>query len=88
MIKYTLNNLEKMKALLQEAGYIVRFEKGHFTAGYCLLENKKVIIVNKYFDTEARITTLQDIIATLQLSEEKLSEHSQSFLKQIQPARL
>lgn len=81
MVKYTPNNLKKLENILQEAGYIVRYEKGNFTAGYCILETKKVIVVNKYFETEARIHTLVEITSRLQIDENILSEASKQALE-------
>lgn len=81
MVKYTVNNLKKLENVLQEAGYVVRYEKGNFTPGYCILENRKVIVVNKYFETEARINTLVEITARLQIDENILSEASKETLE-------
>lgn len=42
--------------------YKLRYEKGHFQSGYCLVKNQKVIVINKFFTTEARINCLIEII--------------------------
>lgn len=81
MLKYTPNNLKRLETLLQEAGYIVRYEKGNFVSGFCILETKKVIVVNRFYEIESRINTLLEIISQLNLEEEKLSEGSREFLK-------
>ena len=80
MFKYTANNLKKLETLLHEAGYIVRYEKGHFVSGYCVLEQKRVILVNKYFEAESRINSLLEIMNQLPINEEELSEASRTFL--------
>lgn len=80
MIKYTANNLKKIETILHEAGYIVRYEKGHFVSGYCVLEQKKVIVVNKYFETESRITSLLEIMNQLDIDVASLSEASRDFI--------
>lgn len=79
MIKYTTNTLKKLEELFKEAGYIVRFEKGNFNAGYCILEHKKVVVVNKYFDTEARIGCLLEILGEVAIDKDSLSETSVTF---------
>ncbi len=81
MLKYTGNNLKALETLLNEAGYLVRYEKGNFTSGYCILEHKKVIVINKYFDTEARINTLLELTNKLQIDENILSEASREFIQ-------
>lgn len=73
MLAFTPNNLKKLEDLFKEAGYIVRFEKGNFNSGYCILEDKKVVVVNKYFQTEARINTLLDILFKVNIVEENLN---------------
>lgn len=55
--------LKKMETLAKELGYKVRYEKGNFQSGYCLVEHQRVAIVNKFFDTEGRINVLLDILS-------------------------
>jgi hypothetical protein len=73
MFKYTTNALNKLEALFEELGYIVRYEKGNFNAGYCILENKKVVVINKYYTLEARINCLAEIIGSLEVDTTLLS---------------
>src|SRR6476660_8450172 len=63
MFRYTPTTLQKLEQLFREGDYIVRYEKGNFKAGYCLLLDKKVVVINKYFDTESRINSLLDILS-------------------------
>jgi hypothetical protein len=87
MFKYTTYTLKKIEDLLKEAGYIVRYEKGNFTAGYCILESRKVIVINRYYETEARINSLFDIMGKLQVDAQILSEGSREFLNAIHLVR-
>lgn len=87
MFKYTSTTLKKIEDLLKEAGYIVRYERGNFTAGYCILESKKVIVINRYYETEARINSLFEIMGKLQFDEQALSEGSKEFLNAIHLVR-
>jgi hypothetical protein len=81
MFKYTAANLKKLETLLHEAGYIIRYEKGNFIAGYCILETKKVLVINRYFDLDARINSLLEIASKLQIHEQTLSESSRDFMQ-------
>jgi 2-C-methyl-D-erythritol 4-phosphate cytidylyltransferase len=81
MFKYTANNLKKLETLLNEAGFIIRYEKGHFVSGYCMLEDKNVIVINKYYEIESRINSLLEIMAQLQVDEVQLSDASRHFLQ-------
>lgn len=87
-MKYTSGVLKKAEKLLEEAEYIVRYEKGNFHSGYCILEDKKVVVVNKYFETEAKVSTLLDIIAGLKIDTSKLSEHSKEFYLKISQLKM
>jgi hypothetical protein len=72
-MKYTESMLEKMEKIVEESGYIVRYERGHFQSGYCILEHRKVVVLNKFLQTEGRISTLFDIIPKLMLNHESVS---------------
>jgi len=61
--KKTRYQLQKLIDRLKEFEYTVRFEKGNFKTGYCILENRKIIVVNKFHNTEARIDNLRTILS-------------------------
>lgn len=71
MIKYTKHNLSKLEELFRELKITVRYEKGNFQSGYCIVVGKNIVIVNKFFDVEARMNTLLEIMeqGTLKLTE-------------------
>ena len=71
--KYTPATLKKLEELFEEARYVVRFEKGNFNSGYCVLEDRKIVIVNKFFNVEGRINALVEILQTIKVNEEELS---------------
>ena len=64
-MKYTQTTLNKIEALIEEAGYFVRYERGSFQSGFCILEDKKVVVLNKFLQLEGRINTLIDLIPHL-----------------------
>ena len=81
MIKYTRHNLKKLESLFKELDYTIRYEKGNFQSGYAIVEQRKIAVINKFFDTEARINVLIDILFTLDLNEVELTEPSAKLLK-------
>lgn len=83
MVKYTTHFLKKLETLFSELDYIVRYEKGSFQSGYCLVENRKIAVVNKFFDTESRINVLLEVLGVIEFTEDKLSEKSSKLLKAI-----
>ena len=47
MMKYIRSNLKKLEDLCQAIGYKVRYEQGHFQSGYCRVEARQIIVINK-----------------------------------------
>ena len=62
MIKYTPQFLKKLEEVFTENGYKVRYEKGNFKSGFCIIEDKKVVVVNKFAVIESRIATMIEIL--------------------------
>ena len=79
-MKYTQSILDKYTAILTESGYIIRYERGTFQSGWCLLESRKIVVLNKFLSTEGRIYTLQDIIAQIPIDYDQLTLDSQKLL--------
>jgi hypothetical protein len=80
-MKYTQNTLNKLEKLIEETGYIVRFERGNFQSGFCILEERKVVVLNKFLPLEGRINTLIDLLPQLQIDVEKLSPESKKVFE-------
>lgn len=76
MIKYTTQFLLKLEEMITESDYTLRYEKGNFKAGYCVLKDQKIMIVNKFFTTEGKINALLDILKGVTLDPTKFSEKS------------
>ena len=82
-IKLTKQFQKKIESLLESQDYKIRFEKGNFKSGYCIIREKKVIIINKYFTTEGKISALIEIIDSINISPEKCSEQNLNTLNKI-----
>ncbi|MFD2203241.1 hypothetical protein [Shivajiella indica] len=61
-IKYTKNFLDKLENIFAASEFILRYEKGNFKSGYCVLKESKIVIINKYYTLDGKINTLIDII--------------------------
>lgn len=83
MIRYTKPFLASLENIIAETNYILRYEKGNFKSGYCILKDTRVILINKFFPLEGKINSLVDIIRQLNIPPEGLSEKSQKRLKEI-----
>ena len=82
-MKYTITTLEKIEKILYETGYVIRYERGNFQSGYCILEEKKVLVLNKFLPLEGRINTLIDILPQLSLNPESLLSESRKLLESL-----
>lgn len=82
-MKYSKSNLEKIEQIFKEQEYIVRYEKGNFNSGYCLVEAKKIVVINKFYDVEGRINILLDILSSIAVEEPLFTEKSALLYKQI-----
>ncbi len=81
--KYTPNTLKKLEQLYEEAHYVIRYEKGNFNSGYCVLEDKRVAVINKFLSIEGRINSLVEILPTLTVKEEDFSGEMLKWYKAI-----
>ncbi len=84
MIKYTQQFLAKLEDMIAESDYFLRYEKGNFKSGYCLLRDQKIMIVNKFFTTEGKINTLLEILRGITLDTSKFSEKSLKLYEELQ----
>ena len=82
-MKYNLATLKKLENILAECGYIVRYERGSFQSGYCILEDKKVVVLNKFLNPEGRINTLMDLIPSIKINYDMLTKDSQKMYDEI-----
>ena len=82
-MKRTKHNLTKIEDLLESLGYRIRYEKGSFTPGACRLEANHVIIVNRFYDTAARVDSIAEILDQLVIDESKLNEEELKFLQKV-----
>lgn len=82
-MKFTNSVLKKIEILFEESGYKVRYEKGNFNPDYCILEQKKVVVVNRYFSTEAKVSSLISILSKIKVVKENLTDETRAFYNKI-----
>jgi hypothetical protein len=88
MVKYTNQFLTKLEELIAESDYILRYEKGNFKSGYCVLKDQKIMIVNKFFAVEGKINALLDILKGVELDTSKFSEKSIKLYEELSAAEV
>jgi len=57
--------LSDLKSLASQMGAKVRFERGDFKGGYCLLEANKIIVINKLSTTQRKVMILSAALKEL-----------------------
>ena len=82
-MRITRSSQDKLKAILETQGWTVRYEKGNFKGGYCIVHNQQTIIINKFHPLESKINTLAEILRELEIQADKLSEEQARILKRI-----
>jgi hypothetical protein len=82
-MKFNQQTLQKLEAILSQSDYVIRYERGNFQSGWCLLEAKKVVVLNKFLDVEGRINTLLDLIPQITIHYDKLTIESQRLYDEV-----
>ncbi|MFY0626633.1 MAG: hypothetical protein JXR07_10070 [Reichenbachiella sp.] len=88
MIKYTNHFLNKLEDLFSESDYVLRYEKGNFQSGYCILKDSKVAIVNKFYPLDGKINCLVDILKEVELNSSKFSDKNKIFWRELTHSQL
>jgi len=57
--------IQDLRAVASQLGATVRFEKGDFKGGYCLLKESKVIIINKNANLQRKAVILSTALKEL-----------------------
>lgn len=71
---FTQSSLTKLEEFFKEQGYRVRYEKGSFRTGACMLQTTKVVVVNKFSNLEIKIQSLWNILLDIEIDSEAISE--------------
>jgi len=87
-LSITNHTLDKLESLLKALDYLVRYEKGNFKTGACVLENSRVVVVNKFSNLESKIQGLADLIGTLEVQDQFLDEKQKQLLNQLKQTTL
>ena len=88
IFNYTQHTLDKLETLLKSLGFKLRYERGNFKTGSCLLENSRIIIVNKYSNLESKINALADLLQRSDTDETLLEDKQKAFLYELKQLKL
>ncbi len=57
--------LEELRETCEHLGYKIRYEKGDFDGGHCILKEERLLVVNRRFTTEKKIATVARALSEL-----------------------
>ena len=60
---------QEFEKISEELGICIMLEKGNFNGGYCLLEEKRIIVINRLNPIEQRLRALAQAFARLDTSQ-------------------
>ena len=83
---FSKGTLKKLETLLMLLGYTVRYEKGQFKSGYCIVKNRNIVVLNRFYETKQRVITLNTVLSTIPISDlTVLDEKSKQYLSSLRP---
>jgi len=87
-VKYNKSFLSKLEDLLLESNFNLRYEKGNFKSGFCILNDKKMVIINKYYSLEGKVNCLMEIIKQIDLDISNFTDKSKLLYNSINQTEL
>lgn len=81
--RYNQTTLQIIESIFKQNKYIIRYEKGSFQSGYCILQDKQVVVVNKFYDTESRINALVEIFQQIELNNTDLDDKQLKIFQEL-----
>jgi hypothetical protein len=75
--------LVDLKALAAQLGAEIRFEKGDFKGGYCLLKDSKVVVINKMANLQKKVMVLSMALKELGIDDIYLTPKLREFIDEM-----
>ena len=75
--------LRRLEALVSAGGYEVRYGRGRFRAGACLVHERRIVVMNRYSDPEARVRALEALAPTLAIAPDDLDGAARALLTEL-----
>ncbi|NWG27771.1 MAG: hypothetical protein HXY48_04470 [Ignavibacteriaceae bacterium] len=75
--------LQELKAVADQLGASIRFEKGDFKGGYCIVHDKKVIVINKMTNLQKKVMILSTALKELGVDSIYLSPRIREVIEEM-----
>jgi hypothetical protein len=86
-MKISQGTLDKIEDIFKAQQYKVRYEKGNFKPGSCLILEAKVVVVNKFATMDVKIAALAEILQEIEIDETLFDENQAKFFQSIKPKK-
>jgi hypothetical protein len=86
-MKISQGTLDKIEDIFKAQQYKVRYEKGNFKPGSCLILEAKVVVVNKFATMDVKIAALAEILLEIEIDETLFDENQAKFFQSIKPKK-
>lgn len=74
--------LEELEKFVKSLGITLRYERGDFEGGYCVLKEQKMIVINKFANTQKRISLLSQSIVEIGIDENLMDENIKNIVEE------
>lgn len=75
--------LQDLKQIAQELGAKVRFERGDFKGGYCIVKEDKTIVINKLSTLQKKVMILTSALKDLGVDEKYIPPRIREIIEEI-----
>lgn len=76
--------LDELKEVALQKGIKVRFEKGDFNGGYCILKSEKVIVINKMAQTQRKLIILVEALKEIGVDDIYINPRIRNIIENIE----
>ena len=73
--------LKELEDLAEKSNITVRYEKGDFDGGFCVLKEERIIVVNKRLVVQKRASVLAQALAEVGIEEVYLKPAVRQFIE-------
>ncbi|AFN75740.1 hypothetical protein MROS_2510 [Melioribacter roseus P3M-2] len=77
------NILQDLKQIALQMGAKVRFERGDFKGGYCIMKEDKIIVINKLSPLQKKVLILSNALKELGVDEVYLTPRMREIIEQL-----
>ena len=87
-MKATRATQEKLQDILRIQGFTVRYEKGNFRGGHCIVLEERMVIINKFYPLESKVNTLAAVIRQIEVNDDLLTDEQIKLVARLREAPL